>query len=271
MTQKKTEAPEGKDPPADNNKRLAFLEAASTKLGDAMIAAGLMEEDSGEEPVQAAEPELIRLGRMDQRAAKLREFLGERDIELEDGEHPVDAVMRQFGELEKQAADNAEAAGNGEDADRIDALEDQVRSLTEDLEKANAELAKANRTTAAQIRKGAKPAKARKVGPLKDGTDRKALVEAIDSGKEMEIVLSNGTAEIAEFDPVLVSGAGFYRRGAERFDLIEPLIVKGAGQEKRVRGVGLLVGGKQIAWTEFPRTVSVPEGQQVKFDRMINF
>ena len=83
MTQKKTEAPEGKDPPADNNKRLAFLEAGSTKLGDAMIAAGWMEDVGDEEPIEAAEAELIRLGRMDQRADKLREFLGEREQVLD--------------------------------------------------------------------------------------------------------------------------------------------------------------------------------------------
>lgn len=178
-------------------------------------------------------------------------------------------------------AETADEKGNDDDADRIAALEEEVRTLTEDLKAAQKAEASANRAARAVHRRGAKPKKPRKVGApaIEDegkaaefaADQTKAVIAAMDSGEELELVFSDGTSEIGEFDPVLVNPDAFARQGASRFALREAVIVRGAGLEKRVRGVGLLVGGKQIAYTAFPDPVKVPVGQEVKFDRMIVF
>lgn len=174
------------------------------------------------------------------------------------------AVTAAIGEV-------GEAKGNSDDGETIAALEEQVRTLEEDLAAERKNSAAVDRGLRAAHRKGVKQVKARKLGELKDGTDREALIAAMEAGAELEIVFSNGTAELIEFEPVIVSPQAFQRIGRERFNLRDAVLVKGAGKEQRVRGVALLADGKQIAYTAFPNPVSVPVGQQVKFDRMIGF
>lgn len=177
--------------------------------------------------------------------------------------------------------ETADEKGNDDAADQIAALEEQVRTLTEELAAAQKAEASANRAARAVHRRGAKPKKPRKIGaPSVEkeedaskaaAVQSEAVIEAMESGGELELVFSDGATEIGEFDPVLCNPDAFMRQGARRFALRDAVIVRGAGAEKRVRGVGLLVDGKQIAYTAFPDPVKVPIGQEVKFDRMIVF
>lgn len=226
--------------PGVDPERLEFLENIGERVRDAVLAL-----------ISAVAPDM--------------------EIAPKSDEDVAEHGARLLTELLERVSAAEEANGNSDESETIAALEDQVRSLTEDLAKAKAEAAKAARATSAQIRKGARPSKIRKVGPIKGGTDTEAVIAAMEGPDPVQVVLSDGGHEIMEFDPIDVGGGGFYRRGKGRFDLIEALLVQGAGQERRVRGVGLFAGGKQIAWTEFPNVVTVPVGQQVKFDRMISF
>lgn len=167
------------------------------------------------------------------------------------------------------AAHAAEQSGNADPADATAALEEQVRSLTEDLDKAHATIASFDKAAASRHRKGPKSSKARKVSPVEAGEGDVAA--AMEAGEELELVFSNGSHEIVEFDPIRVFAPAFHKQGARRYVLRDAILVKGAGEEKRVRGVGLFAGGKQVGWCAFPQPVSVPVGGERKFDRMIVF
>jgi len=238
LADKSRDVPPAENPPADNNKRLAYLEETAPKV--LAIAASL-----------------------------LGKLLPDHELAPRDaGEDPLVHTIRLLTEAQDALE---ERAGNSDDAETIAALEEKVLTLEEDLATVRKAEAAANRGARMAHRQGKSPGKARKVGELKDGTDREALLKAMDDGENLEIVLSTGTAEILEFDPIMVYPQAFRRTGRSRFDLIDAVIVKGAGKEQRVRGVALLAGGKQIAYTAFPNPVKVPVGQQVKFDRMIGF
>lgn len=222
-------APAAKDPPDDNNKRLAYLEETAPK-------------------VLAVVASLVGL------------LLPDHELAPKDpDEGPLAHTIR----LVSEASDALEG--------RRDELEERIKGLEEDLAAAKKSNAAAERAARSKHGKGAKQVKARKVGELKGGTDRAALDAAMAAEAEFEIVFSTGTSEIIEFDPVIVYPPAFTRLGRERYNLRDAIMVRGAGREHRVRGVGLLVDGKQIAYTEFPKAVAVPVGQEMKFDRMIGF
>lgn len=254
---------EGKGP--DNNKRLALLETSVLAIAATLVNAGLLEDDSNEDPLEVAKVELERLGRQDLDNASLSAFLLEKGVEPLEGERAVHTAMRHLAAL----AELVEAAGNSSPDEAAAALEEQVRSLTEDLEKAHATIASFDKSAASKHRKGPKSSKARKVSPVEPAEG--ALGEAMEAGEELELVFSNGSHEIVEFDPIRVFAPAFQKQGASRFLLRDAILVKGAGEEKRVRGVGLFAGGKQVAWCGFPRAVPVPVGAERKFDRMIVF
>ena len=167
------------------------------------------------------------------------------------------------------AAHAADAAGNDDPDDRVAGLEEQVRTLTEQLGEAQAEIAKFDAGKARQHRPGKVQVKARKAGPVK--ADEGELATAMESGEELELVFSNGDREITDFEPVLVRGAAFDKRGGGRFALRDKLTVRGAGTEHRIRGVALLRDGKPVAFCQFPKPVAVPVGGERAFDRMIVF
>lgn len=161
--------------------------------------------------------------------------------------------------------------------DRVAALEEENRTLTEDKAALETKLAKIDKASGAKPRAGSRQVKAREVGGEQRGSDKsreftgEALAQAMDSDEELELVFSNGGREIIEFEPVLVRGAAFDRQGSGRYLLRGALTLRGAGSELMVRGVGLMRNGEQVAWCAFPRPVPVPIGGERKFDRMIAF
>lgn len=277
---------------ADNNKRLAYFDTASTALAAVLVRMSLVKENDPALPDVAVE---IAAKALEEQAINLESALA-RASEADNAATEVAEVINQLNtsletqngkvaELETQLAALREASGNSDQAETMAALEEKVRTLTEDLNAANETIRKADSMKAQKLRKGDRAVKTRHIGSalwLKGGlngdpteerfeTDREKLKAAMEGGKEVEIVLSNGVTELAGFDPIFTYPSAFIKRGADRWDLREPLLVKGFSNDTRVRGVGLLVDGEQIAYTEFPRPVKIPVGQEVKFDRMICF
>jgi len=273
--------------PADNNKRLHFLEEHAPKVllaTTAMIA--VIMPDLEIAPASADEDPLVHAIRLmgelaeaakegrqhaEAQEAKLRDVLAAAGLlpDPDDGDETLfDVVLIEIARLGK--IDEAAQDPDNE----LAALKAKIVNLEEDLAKAEAETAKAIRAGNTKIRRAKRGSKAkvRSVAVVDGGTDRKKLVDLmLDPATQFEIVLSNGESEILEFDPVTVGSGGFQRRGAGGFDLIEPMVVRGAGTEHRVRGVGLFCKGKLLAYSEFPNAVTVPVGQEVKFERMIGF
>lgn len=275
------DTPEAKNPPADNNKRLAFVEAELPKLATSVLALGAIikpddERELGvdEDPIVFVQSVLTELTE-DQAELhdRLRNVLVTCELIEEDNAEREVAVACSEIKRMFDALENAPAPTPDEKDNRIVELEGKIANLEDDLEAARVEANKAQRADAAKPRRKKKSVKARKVGALdpKKVISRQALKELLEAGTEFEIVLSNGTSEIIEFEPVYAKSPAFHKRGGSGIDLIEPLIVRGAGTEHRVRGVGLFADGKQIAWTEFPSPVKVPIGQEVRFDRMLCF
>lgn len=173
---------------------------------------------------------------------------------------------RRVAELEGQLADR------GIELDNVQA---QLRAKTEDLTKVQGKLDRAERKvkSAAKSVPRESAGKARKVAELEKPMVRAAFEEIMDSAREkpLELVFSDGKREILEIDPLEVWPAGFRRAGARRALIAAPHVKGTVNPSLRVRGVGLLLDGEQIAWCPFPDPVEVPLGGEVKFDRMIAF
>jgi hypothetical protein len=178
----------------------------------------------------------------------------------------VHAAAPGFADLTQAYADR------GIELDNVQAL---LRTKTEDLAKVQGKLDRAQR----KVKSAAKPVaresagKARAIGAPAEPMIRQAFDDIMQSARDkpLELVFSDGKREILEIDPLEVWPAGFRRAGARLALIAAPHVRGTVNPSLRVRGVGLLADGEQIAWCEFPDPVEVPLGGEVKFDRMIAF
>lgn len=196
--------------------------------------------------------------------------LGLDGFEPIDGEDPVNAVdrfMLAAGEAlaAKPASEDAAAAvKRADDLEvKVGQLEDANKTLSEDLELARAAFAHAKGEALKVGRKLPRSTKARKIVPMEINREllAAAMVDALDP---MQIVFSNGATEIIELEPLAVYPPAFRLVQADQYRLIEDVLVKGSRDGTRVRGFGLVVDGKQIAWQAI-EPVDLPAGQERKF------
>lgn len=138
---------------------------------------------------------------------------------------------------------------------------------------------KALKSVTAKVMRAPSPAKPRKVGAMKDGeavTDAgfdddgkplRALSDALDvaarEGKSIEIVFSDGKQELIQVAPIAVEGPAWIDRMQGKF-LLEPIELAGGGPASfQVTGYGLLIDGKQVAYTERSDPLNVAPGTRI--------
>lgn len=181
-------------------------------------------------------------------------------VEAQDGEDTPSLVERFIAKVEAHRVDTAAKLTNAQ----------------EDVRELNAKLTRARKKAdPGALAKGRESGKPRKVGPdfpalEADNGDQKPLDRIMNGDDALELVFSNGTDELLEFQPYDVRGTSFERH-AGGWRLRDPILLKGSSEDTRVRGVALLLHGKQIAWSAFAEAVRVPRNQEVNFDKMISF
>ena len=255
----------------DNNKRLAMLEAGVSALAITIVQSGFTIAE-GDDPLIVAGTIVQALAATNNSFAEL---FAARSFPANEGESCYGTAARLIDELEGKGSDAQEGATAGELAaigradaaeKRVGELEDQVKTLSEDLGNAGLALAKATGSALRKTRALARSSKARKIGPLKGGTDREALKLAMDDAVDpMQIVFSNGAAEIIELEPIEAFPPAFRVVQGDQYRLIDDVLVKGTRDGTRVRGIGLVMpDGRQIAYQEI-EPVDLPAGQERKF------
>lgn len=123
--------------------------------------------------------------------------------------------------------------------------------------------------------KGAKPAKARKIGPVDDQPASADLLELIGAAETVEVAFSNGKTEIAELAPLVIAGDA-WKISLDRVQLNVPgdLIVHGPGGGKpsySVMGYGLLLDGKLFAYATRSDVLQIGANSQVNLKDDIVF
>ncbi len=123
--------------------------------------------------------------------------------------------------------------------------------------------------------KGAKPAKARKIGPVDDQPASTDLLELIGAAETVEVAFSNGKTEIAELAPLVIAGDA-WTVSLDRVKLNVPgdLLVHGPGGGKpayAVAGYGLLLDGELVAYQARGDTLQIGANAQVNLKDDIIF
>lgn len=93
---------------------------------------------------------------------------------------------------------------------------------------------------------------------------------AIGGEESVEIVFSDGKAEIVDLPPVTAFAHAWLPRGG-RHMLREPVELEGGDADLEVAGAALLSGGEQIGWCEFPEPVRVPKHGRVRLENCLTF
>lgn len=187
-------------------------------------------------------------------------------FKLNEGEDPIDGILRVAAEL---SAALAQATTN-------------LASLEADLAEARRSLtaqkgAATKARNEAEVLKLERSPKGRKIGRPRALFGKPAVPFdaelarlAIDEG-EVEIVFSDGKAEIVELAPIRVGGDA-WRRGARGYGLI-PSIELEPGEmdapEVKVAGFGILAAGEQIGWQELPEPIVVRRNSRVLLDHVV--
>lgn len=257
MTEKKQAGEKG----PDNNKRLAELEAGVSALALAIAGAGIELKD-GQDPIEQAIAITDSFKEKMLQLAALSAFL------LDNSDEPLDRgpVAAAISTIEKLSGNGA-TAGEIAAIARAEAAEKRVAELEAALEAAG-EVPGGAPTPAPEPKE--RPAAARDVGPSFGQLDAAELGEALDSGEDLELVFSNGEYEIVDFEPVKVTAKDLPIMAGKR-QVAQPLFVRGGGNDDRIHGAGLLQGGVQIAYCEFPSPVPIEKGQERRFERAISF
>jgi hypothetical protein len=145
-----------------------------------------------------------------------------------------------------------------------------------ELKQENAELKKkleAN-SSAAKVSRGAKPAKARKIGEVDDQPNAENLLELIAAADTIEIAFADGKRELADIAPVVVSG-DIWTVSLDRLKLNLPeLIVHGPAFGKpayALAGYGLVLDGELVAYSKRPDTLMIGANSQMNLKDDIIF
>jgi hypothetical protein len=149
-------------------------------------------------------------------------------------------------------AEAAEAARDGE-KDRADKAE------------------KACDRAKAKVTAGDAPARPRKLGAMDDKVEN--LRAAIGAAEKVEVVVSDGTSEIAGVAPIVVEGAA-WRDTPNGTMLTEAVTIHGPAQDQsayRIAGYALVLDGKQVAYRARPDPVTVVPGHTYKIENDIIF
>lgn len=93
---------------------------------------------------------------------------------------------------------------------------------------------------------------------------------AIAGEESVEIVFSNGKAEIIDLAPV-TARAHAWLQSRGRHMLREAVELEGGDADLEVAGFALLAGGEQVGWCELPEPVRVPKHGRVRLENCIVF
>jgi hypothetical protein len=208
------------------------------------------------------------------------------DMSAKDATHSITsddqaAVKRAFSRLGIEIDD----VGNSDSGAFIAALNDVADRLDKvgELEAENAKL-----TAAAEKVKTAPKASTprtaqslRKVGPpkVKAGEDdplvtADVLLELIGAADTVEIAFSDGRSEIAGLSALEISGDAWKKTVAGLMLVGVDVLVHGPGHAQAsypLHGYGLLINGKQVAYSARPEVLNIGAGQQVNLSGDIVF
>ena len=149
-----------------------------------------------------------------------------------------------------------------------------AKELQAELDAATARAEKAEKSrdrAKAKVAAGEQPAKLRKLAAMDDASDD--LAKAIADADKVEVVLSDGKAEIEGVAPIVVTGEA-WRQTPNGLMLTEAVEIDGPGTGKpafNVDGYALVLDGKQVAYRKRPDPVTVVPGQHYKIENDIIF
>jgi DNA-binding transcriptional MerR regulator len=290
-------------PGADNNTRLAFLEAGVSLLTVAIAGAGIELKD-GQDPVEQAIAIVDSWKAKTLSLAAIAAYLAANPVDGETGDVVEDLVIARLeaakagpdnategeiaaiaradaaetrvGELEK-ALQEAAMGGDGEVAE-LQAANERIATLEAELAAARETLggidAAANAADAeiAQIETG--PRDAIECGPTFGGLLSEALKALIDAGTTFELVFSDGAHELVEFPPTPILASDLVRHG-NRFMVNSTIAIAGPRGEGaaslELDGAALLLSGEQVGYSQFERPLTVNSGDQRQFSRTFLF
>lgn len=197
------------------------------------------------------------------------------------GKPVVDAAALQAkASTEAEAAERQArvAAEHGDMADRLNGLVEglaergfelpaegeataQALAVIDKLKAENAALTK--KLTTAQNKAKAVPSteKGRKIGPIKDKVEGRSdddgtvaaehvLLEMIREADKVEVAFSDGARELAGIPALVVTGDAWAITAAGLKLTIDPIPVTGFDKPYELRGYGLVLDGKQVAWRD---------------------
>lgn len=199
---------------------------------------------------------------------------GENAVSENQDANPIEAVVGntvvtdestpQTPETDWQAvAVQAQAAAEKMQAaldDAVTGLDEVNRQLASVTAERDALKAAAEKAAAAPKSARVQAAKARKCGPM-DNPKSDDLLLAISAAEKVEVVFSDGKAEVAALSALSVSGNA-WRKVMNGVQLALPsLIVDGPGPGTlEVAGYGLFLDGKQAGWAARMEVLRIPVG-----------
>jgi len=187
-------------------------------------------------------------------------------VMLGEAGYPVtdDADLLSQMNLALEAGKRADTDGSVGDAGQAARIEE----LEKELAAQKAKTSKAKK--AASVAEAAAPASPRDIGPLEKQPSGRDLLKAIGDADQVELVFSDGQAEIVALKPRTISVDGFELLGTDRVRLkVDELRVHGprpgeVAAPYGLRGYGLLLDGKQVAWAGRPEQLSIGAGNQLE-------
>jgi hypothetical protein len=209
----------------------------------------------------------VRFTKVDEELARVTALLvGMQRAPLAEGEAPSEVLERFMVEADRQAK----------------AAEERLSTLTGELTFGRLRLAAQKgsatraRGEAAALKLELSP-KARKVGRPAGRFGRPAepfdpaLARlAIDDG-EVEIVFSDGKAEIIALAPRSVGGDA-WQRGSRGYRLLPPIDLEPGEMDApqvEIAGFGILAAGEQVGWQELPEPIVVRSNSRVLLENVI--
>lgn len=292
---------------ADNNTRLAFLEAGTSAIAAACVAAGIPLKDDQDPLAQAAEV-IMRWKELTLARAELAVCVAATlGVSLDQIADPLEAakgaLQTMLAEIQANAAKGdptaelAEAitAGEHEILDNETPLGAAIRILSAPPEGATpGELSAIARAEKAEdalnqaleqikaIEAGepitiAEPKVERgaaECGPTFNQATAEELRGLIDEGQHFELVFSNGEHEVVEFAPVPLTSRDLVLHG-NRYMVDPTVTIAGPRGDNaaplELAGAALLCHGEQIAYAPFERPLQVSPGDHRAFNRTFLF
>lgn len=185
----------------------------------------------------------------------------------------ADAKVAELSEQLGRAVDLAAERGA-----RIDALEVELAEARASLKAVRGHATRA-KAEAALLREERSPTPRRlgrpqgRFGKAGEPYDPALAALAIGEEEELEIVASDGKAEIVALNPYSVRSDG-WRRVAGGFLLREPVDLEPGEADVEVAGFALVTRGEapvQVGWRELPEPVRVARNQKVRIENGILF